>query len=67
MKAKELRELSDAELRDKLNGIHKQLMELNCKRKSGVEKPHLFKETKRAIARISTILCERKGETSGQR
>jgi large subunit ribosomal protein L29 len=59
MKTSELRALSEAELRDKLNDLNKQLMELQFRRKSGVEKPHLFKEIKRSIARIFTVIKEK--------
>ncbi|MCM8787583.1 MAG: 50S ribosomal protein L29 [Candidatus Omnitrophica bacterium] len=59
MKAKELRLLSDSELQDKLKELKKQQMELEFKRRSGAEKPHLFKLTKKDIARILTILNER--------
>jgi len=38
-------------------------MELNFKKKtSHVEKPHLFKKTKKDIARILTILREKQNE-----
>lgn len=60
MKIKELRGLSDQELQDKIDDLNKQLMELQFKRRSGAEKPHLFKVVKRDIARILTILNEKK-------
>jgi len=60
MKAKELRALSTVELNQKLQELKKQLMDLEFKRYSGVDKPHLFKQTKRDIARILTILREKK-------
>jgi large subunit ribosomal protein L29 len=59
MKAKELRLLSVEELKEKLESLNKQLMELQFKRRTGVEKPHLFKATKKDIARILTLLKER--------
>ncbi|MCM8820175.1 MAG: 50S ribosomal protein L29 [Candidatus Omnitrophica bacterium] len=59
MKAKELRLLTDSELREKLKDLQKQRMELEFKRQSYTEKPHLFKVTKKDIARILTILNER--------
>ncbi len=59
MKVKDLQGLSKDELFDKLNGLNKQLMDLQFKRKSGVEKPHLFKLVKRDIARIYTILNQK--------
>ena len=58
MKISDLKGLSKEELNDKLDDLNKQLMELQFKRRSGVEKPHLFKQVKRSIARIHTILKE---------
>ena len=58
MKIEDLKGLSKAELTDKLNDFNKQLMELQFKRRSGVEKPHLFKKIKRSIARIHTLIKE---------
>jgi large subunit ribosomal protein L29 len=58
-KARELRGLTKEELISKLEDLRKQLMELEFKRRTGVEKPHLFKQTKKDIARILTILREK--------
>lgn len=58
-KVKDLRDLSKSELNEKLNELHKQFMELQFKRKSGVEKPHLFKQIRKDIARILTIINAR--------
>ena len=60
MKIKELRELSKEELAEKYTELNKQLMDLQFKRRSGVEKPHLFKLIKRDIARILTVVTEKK-------
>jgi len=60
MKTKELRELSKEELLSKLNDFNKQLMELQFKRRSGIEKPHFFKLVRRSIARIFTVINEKK-------
>ncbi|OPX30879.1 MAG: 50S ribosomal protein L29 [Candidatus Omnitrophica bacterium 4484_171] len=60
MKNKEYNDLSVEELRAKLQDLRKRLMELSFQRKiSHVEKPHLFKTTKRNIARILTLLREK--------
>jgi len=67
MKIQELRGLSDQELQDKLDDLNKQLMELQYKRKSGAEKPHLFKLVKKDIARICTVLNEKQGADSEKR
>jgi len=62
MKTEELKGLSKEELKEKLGELEKQFMELQFKRRSGVEKPHLFKQTKKGIARILTILKEKEHE-----
>jgi large subunit ribosomal protein L29 len=58
MKLKDLRGLSKQELKEKLEGLDKELMELQFKRRSRVEKPHFFKQIKKDRARILTILNE---------
>lgn len=60
MDIKEVRALSEAELKDKLATIRKHLFELQSKRYGNVEKPHVFKQARRDIARILTILKEKK-------
>jgi len=67
VKIEELRGLSEQELQDKLDDLNKQLMELQFKRRSGVEKPHLFKVVKKDIARIFTVLNEKQGAESEKR
>lgn len=63
MRAKELRGLSEEELKTKLEILRKQLFDLNFQARYGkVEKPHIFRATKRDIARILTILREREDE-----
>ncbi len=60
MKARDLREMDDQMLRDKLESLKKQLFELRMKHAiTGADKPHLFKAIKKDIARILTILRER--------
>ncbi len=61
MKPKELRDLSKEELKDKEKGLYTELAKLNTQRYTGsVEKPHKFALVKRDIARIRTILNEKK-------
>ncbi|MFH1518981.1 MAG: 50S ribosomal protein L29 [Candidatus Omnitrophota bacterium] len=67
MKTKELLGLSKQELEDKLEDLNKQLMKLQFKRRSSVEKPHLFKVVKRDIARIFTVLNQKQGADSEKR
>ncbi len=67
MKAKELRGLSLEELGQKETTLKKEMFELKYQRKIGrVEKPSRFKLIKRDIARILTILSERKNEHKDQ-
>lgn len=60
MKPRDLQELDNQMLKDKLGALKKQLFELRMKQAAtGADKPHLFKSIKRDIARILTILRER--------
>ncbi len=53
----DLRNLSEAELKNKANSFYQELFKLNQQRYSGrVEKPHLFRQIRKNIARIKTIL-----------
>jgi len=64
MKLEEIKNLSEQELIDKINELKKDLFALNFKRKYGkVEKPHTFKEIRRTIARINTVIKEKRNET----
>ena len=59
-KTKDLRNLSEEELKGRQNSLHQELFKLNQQRYSGrVEKPHLFKQLTKDIARIKTILKEK--------
>jgi large subunit ribosomal protein L29 len=63
MKARELRELSDEELRTRLNELKEELFNLRVDKAMGrLGQPHRFKLVKREIARILTILRERELE-----
>ena len=59
MKVKDLEGLSQEELKNKLGDLTKELMELGFKRHSGVEKPHRFKQLKKDIARIYTVMNQK--------
>jgi large subunit ribosomal protein L29 len=66
MKIQELRALSSDDLVHKEKTLKKELFDLNFQRQTGtVEKPARFKNIKRDIARILTILQER--ETTNER
>lgn len=61
MKPQELRNLSQDELLQKEKALKEELFKLNLERYSGrVDKPHMFSVIKRDIARIQTILNEKK-------
>lgn len=58
----ELKGLSRQELEDKIISLKKVLFEKHTEQKTGrLEKPHLIRDAKRDIARILTILNEKKG------
>ena len=61
MKTKELRGLSREELLQKEKILKEELFKLNMQRYTGrVEKPHMFFQVRKDIARIKTILNEKK-------
>ena len=63
MKPLELRNLSKEELLEKEKGLYAELVKLNTQRYTGnVEKPHKFALVKKDIARIRTILNEKKAK-----
>jgi large subunit ribosomal protein L29 len=63
MKNNELRSLSDGDLTIKEKALKKELFDMRYQRKIGrVEKPHRFQEIRKDIARILTIINERKKE-----
>ena len=66
MKTQELRSLSKEELLQKEKSLKDELYKLNMQRYGGrVEKPHMFSLIKKDIARIKTILNEKKEKTNG--
>lgn len=66
MKTTELRNLSKEELLQKEKNLKEELFKLNMQRYgSRVEKPHMFFLIKRDIARIQTILNEKKEKING--
>ena len=61
MKIKELQVLSQQELLQKEKSLKEELFKLNIQRYSGrVDKPHMFSLIKRDIARIQTLLNQKK-------
>ena len=60
-KLQELRGITKDELLQKEKGLKEEMSKLNVQRYSGrVDKPHMFSSVKRDIARIKTILNEKK-------
>ncbi len=60
MKIKEIRELSDEQLRQKENELKEELFNLRFQLATGqLENPMRIKEVKRSIARVKTIINER--------
>lgn len=66
-KIKELRNLSDAELKKKLEDLGKELIKLNAEVATGTvpKSPGLIKDTRRGIAMIKTLLREKELEKLG--
>ncbi|MCM8795077.1 MAG: 50S ribosomal protein L29 [Candidatus Omnitrophica bacterium] len=61
MKIQELRSLSREELIAKEKTLKEELFKLNLERYEGrLQRPHLFRQVKKDIARIETILHEKK-------
>jgi large subunit ribosomal protein L29 len=61
VKSKDIRTLSEAELKDKIQELRRELLMLRIQRVNGrLDKPHLLKEYKRDVSRMLTILTERK-------
>ena len=66
LKAQELRNLSKDELLQKEKALKEELFKLNAQRYQGrIEKPHMYSLIKRDIARIHTILSEKKEKING--
>lgn len=63
MKTKVLRETSIKELQEELNSLYRELFNLRMQRgMEGISKPHLFSRARRSIARIKTVINEKKAE-----
>lgn len=59
--AKDIREMSEAEIEKKLRDTHDTHLNLRLRKQTGqVEHPHEFKKLRREIARLETILKEKK-------
>ena len=61
MTSKEIRDLSPAEITTKLREIRAELLLLRLKKNTGqVEKPHMLRVLRKDIARLETILTQKK-------
>lgn len=66
MKINELRKLSTEELNEKIKETKRELLDLRIKNATGaLEKPSKIKEFKKDVARMKTIINERKNEEAG--
>ena len=65
---KELRALSNEELESKITESKKELFNLRLQQSTGsLEKPSKIRELRKNVARMKTILSERKNENGGER
>ncbi len=65
---KELRALSDEELETKIKESKKELFDLRLKQSTGsLEQPSKIRELRKNVARMKTILAERKNENGGEK
>jgi large subunit ribosomal protein L29 len=61
MNTTEIRELSDNEIQKKLRDTREEHVQLRLRKQTGqVEHPHQFKQLRREIARLETILRQKK-------
>ena len=61
MSTKEIREMSEAEIEKQIRDPRDSRLDLRMRKQTGqVEHPHEFKEMRRKIARLETILKEKK-------
>ena len=61
MKAKEIRELTEAEAQAKLRDLRQEMFNLRLQQQGArLERPSRLREVRRDIARMETILTERK-------
>jgi large subunit ribosomal protein L29 len=63
MKAKEIRDRSDDELRKALGDLEEQLFKLRFQKSTGqIENPIKIREVRKDIARVLTVMGERQAE-----
>jgi large subunit ribosomal protein L29 len=65
MKAKEIRERSDDELQKTLGDLEEQLFKLRFQKSTGqIENPQKIREVRKDIARVQTVINERRPQES---
>jgi large subunit ribosomal protein L29 len=65
MKTKEIRDLAPAEIETKLRATRDELLQLRLKKHTGqIEKPHTLRVLRKDIARLETILREKKSKVA---
>ncbi|MGA2137248.1 MAG: 50S ribosomal protein L29 [Verrucomicrobiia bacterium] len=65
MKAKEIRELTEAEAQSKLRDLRQELFNLRLQQQTArLERPSRIREVRRDMARIETVLRERQLQTA---
>ena len=65
MNAQDLREKNETELREELSGLMREQFNLRMQRGIGqLPTPHDLRRVRRDIARVRTVLNEKKGEAS---
>lgn len=65
MRAKEIRDRSDDELRKSLGDLEEQLFKLRFQKSTGqIENPQKIREVRKDIARVLTVINERRAQES---
>lgn len=65
MTSKEIRELSPAEINNKLREIREKLTQLRLRKHTGqVEKTHELHDLRKDVARLETILVQKKSQAA---
>lgn len=65
MKAKEIRELTEAEAQAKLRDLRQELFNLRLQQQTArLERPSRIREVRRDMARIETVLTERQHQAA---
>lgn len=68
MKAKEIRELTDAEAQAKLRDLRQEIFNLRLQQQTArLERPSRLHEVRKDIARIETVLSERRVQAASAR